>query len=337
MSDNSHIQWTDATWPITTGCTEAGPDCLHCYARQHSWRLAHNPNRKVAQAYQNVTTKTSNGRVQWTGTLNCLAERLDWPLKWKQPRRIFVANMSDLFHEDVPFSFIDQVFAVIFLCPQHTFQVLTKRPKRMMEYFTPESASRVSRIAHSLVVDGKAGDRRQDFATSVNYFWPLSHVWIGTSVGTQKAAAERIPLLQKVPAAVRFLSCEPLLEQVYLGQYLTSPNLDWIHAWEKELKSDLNGVRYLPLPSGAGIPVEKNIHWVIVGGESGHNARPCSLDWIHEIVQQCRDAGIAVYIKQLGTAWAKQSGNRMDSKGGNPEVWPADLRVREFPTFGYPG
>lgn len=223
MSDNSHIQWTDATWPITTGCTEAGPDCLHCYARQHSWRLAHNPNPKVAKPYQDATTKTSNGRVAWSSTIKCLPERLDWPLKWKQPRRIFVANMSDLFHLDVPFSFIDQVFAVMSVCPPHTFQVLTKRLQRMVEYFTPESASRVSRIASQMLLDGKAGNRIQDFATSVDNFWPLSHVWLGTSVGTQKAASERIPLLLKVPAAVRFLSCEPLLEKINIAKFLWEP------------------------------------------------------------------------------------------------------------------
>lgn len=301
MSDNTNIEWTDCTWSITAGCTEAGPECTNCYAKIDSWRLAHNPNPKVSEPYQNVTAKTSNNRVRWSGTIKCLPERLDWPLKWKKPRRIFVANMSDLFHSDVPFSFIDQAFAVMALCPHHQFQLLTKRSQLLLQYITERP---YNLIYDQIVRWGKllqlnpANYPLVDCTPSYMH-WPLPNVWLGISVGTQQAAEKRMPHiaeLSKFSKIITFVSAEPLLAYV-----------------------NFQFERY---------PVK----WLILGGESGIHARLCNPNWIRSGLQQAEAFGVAKFVKQLGTVWAKESGTyRLNSKGGNPEVWPFDLRIREFP------
>lgn len=266
-------------------------------------------------------------------------ERLTVPLKWRKPRRVLV---GDLFHEDVPDEFLDRVFAVMALTPQHTYQVLTKRPERMRAYLTWRDNHRVlnRRGAIQNQLDFQSTQPRTVIAD-----WPLPNVWLGTSVENQEAADERIPHLLATPAAVRFLSCEPLLEGVDLDHpvgtagRMTFP-LDQTKTWGLTAYADHN----------PGF-----IDWVIVGGESGPGARPCDLGWIRDIVGQCRVAGVPVFVKQLGAkptgdwfapnnpprvgrpgAWkpVRTAGRwRLgDRKGGAPSEWPEDLRVREWPS-----
>ncbi len=152
MSDNTSIEWTDASWPVVSGCNRVSAGCDHCYAIRESNRLAGNPNPKVSAVYAGAVTRR-NGRLDWSGTVRCLPERLDWPLKWRKPRRIFVGNMGDLFHERVSDEFIDRVFATMALAPRHTFQILTKRAKRMCEYCSaPGTPSRVAKEIDKLKV-----------------------------------------------------------------------------------------------------------------------------------------------------------------------------------------
>jgi protein gp37 len=216
-----------------------------------------------------------------------------------------VNSVSDLFHESVPDEWIDKIFAVMALTPQHTYQILTKRPERMRAYISGEStAERVRSQAFQLYSSGynlgtpgaytywlHSGDGARSF-TNYNCPFPLVNAWLGVSVENQQAADERIPILLDTPAAVRFLSCEPLLGLLDLSSYLS------------------------------------RLNWTITGGESGSNARPCELAWIESIVKQCRDAGVACWVKQLGTncrGWSSSG------KGDNPEHWPASIQVQQFP------
>jgi protein gp37 len=232
------------------------------------------------------------------------------PLHWKKPRRVFVNSMSDLFHETVPDEFIDRVLAVMALCSQHTFQVLTKRAERMCRYMAPMDryfgdggpACVMTEIVRAFE---ESTGRRFLYPHADKVAKPLSNVWLGVSCEDQQRADERIPWLLKTPAAVRFVSAEPLLETVEL---------------------DLSGV-----------------HWVIVGGESGHRARPCNAAWIRDIILQCRSAGVACFVKQLGSEPRPSHAPSdvavrflKDKKGGDPAEWPADLRVREFPASPAP-
>jgi protein gp37 len=240
-------------------------------------RLAGNPNEKVAATYAGLTM-IQNGRVNWTGKVRELPDRLDQPRRWRRPRRIFVNSMSDLFHEDVSDHFIWRVFTEMRATPRHQFQVLTKRPERMQKLLRDWT----NRHAVLMV-------EMRDFCVQ----WPPLNVWLGTSVEDQKRADERIPYLQATPAAVRFLSVEPLLEPVDLGTL-------------------------------------EGIHWVIVGGESGHRARACKEEWVRSVVEQCRSAGVPCFTKQMGSDWAHTHGAK-HSKGGDIDEWPEDLQVREYP------
>jgi protein gp37 len=200
MSEHSAIGWTDATWPIVAGCTYESPGCSNCWAVRDSWRLAHNPHDKVRRMFEGTVKKTEDAKLVWTGLVRPLPERLDWPVKWKAPRRIFVSNMSDLFHPAVPFEFVDEVYAVMRRCDRHTYQVLTKHAGRLHEYVTTRNAA------------------------------VLANVWHGVTVEDQKRADERIPLLLQTPSAVRWISAEPLLEPVDLRTWLGRGRIDWIVA-----------------------------------------------------------------------------------------------------------
>jgi protein gp37 len=259
MSGRSKIQWTDRTWNPVRGCSRVSAGCERCYAERLAYRF-----NGPAQPYEGLTRMTRYGPV-WTGKLRLVPEVLQEPLRWRKPCRVFVNSMSDLFHEAVPQEFIDRVFSVMAEARLHIFQILTKRPGRMLE------------IA-----------RRHA---------PLSNVWLGVSVENQAMADERIPLLLDTPAAVRFLSVEPLLGPVNIFRR--------------------NGC----VPIG----------WVIVGGESGPGARPCDVEWIRDLVCQCRGADVPAFVKQLGTQPLGLEYCLRDHKGGNPAEWPEHLRVREYP------
>ena len=336
----SNIEWTDTTWNPVVGCTPVSPGCLNCYAATMARRLeamgraeyaprvepaamgtpydAHTPEKTIRIA------EVRGGRAVFTGDVRTVPERLTDPLKWRKPRRVFVNSMSDLFHEAVSFEFVDRVFAVMALCLQHTFQVLTKRPERMAEYLALRVGKGASIIYSLEEWDSERPRTNIDDAISRLNAAPLPNVWLGTSVERQQEADERIPHLLKWPAAVRFLSCEPLLGPVDLSSHWLLDSLDWV-----------------------------SLDWVIVGGESGATARPCDVGWIRGIVRQCRAAKVPVFVKQLGKhprelagagepmpmAWIWDDGGEQierwykpaDRKGGDPAEWPEDLRVREFP------
>jgi protein gp37 len=247
MSDKSAIEWTDASWNPVTGCTEVSPGCDHCYAKTFAERFRGVEGHPYEQGFDPKL---------WP-------DRLEVPLRWRRPRRVFVNSMSDLFHDSVPDEFIREVFAVIGKANQHQFQVLTKRPGRMA----------------SLLARGVVGEYLGEFG-------PLPNAWLGTSVEDQRWADIRIPKLLETPAAVRFLSCEPLLGPIDLA----SPgHLDVKNAGAK-------------------------VDWVIVGGESGHGARPMDRGWVRQLRDQARDAGVAFFFKQWGGRTPKAGGRELDGR-----------------------
>lgn len=307
---NSPIQWTDVTLNAIVGCDYVSTGCLHCYAatlhnrRYLAWKRGTFPT--APQQYHQPFK-----RVQ------LLPERLLTPFKWRKPQKVFFNSMSDLWHEDVPDWFIARSWALMALTPQHTYQILTKRPERMRDWLmrADESEIQASIMAASVDLLSPLPWRQRDkyYAKLIdNWQWPLPNVWLGVSVEDQAAADERIPLLLQTPAAVRFISAEPLLGPVDLGPWV----FDWttLHKWS----------------DGSDAP---RLDWVIIGGESGPHARAMNARWAESLVAQCREADVAVFMKQLGTVWAKSLGLK-DRHGGDMAQWPADLyglRVREFP------
>lgn len=200
----SRIEWTEETWNPIIGCTRCSPACDHCYAVRMAHRLGSNPQ---TPQYKGLTRMTPDG-PDWTGEVRCLEAELSRPLKWRKPRKIFVGSMTDLFHPNVPFEFLDRIFAVMSLCPQHTFQVLTKRPERMREYM--ERGNRGQLEALSKEVGAKQG-----------YLpWPLPNVWLGTTIWDQPSADKNIPELLGCPAAVRYVSAEPMIGEVDLSKWV---------------------------------------------------------------------------------------------------------------------
>ena len=272
MADTTAIEWTDATWQPITGCTVVSPGCTHCYAmRLAGTRLKDHPSRK------GLTKDGPNGPV-WTGEVRLNEQWLDQPLRWRKPRRIFVCAHGDLFHESVPDEWIDRVFAVMALAREHTFQVLTKRPERAREYLAQVAAERdMQRWANAAVE--LANDPCACHAIE-DADWPLSNVWLGTSI-EGPAYWPRAVRLKETPAAVRFLSIEPLIEGL-----------------------------------GTHVRIVDDMDWVIVGGESGPNARPMEPEWAREIRDQCRRASVPFFMKQM----AKKASI------------PNELMIREWPT-----
>lgn len=262
MSDKTDIGWTESTWNPVRGCTKISPGCTHCYASTFAERWRGIPGHPYEQGFD----------------LRLVPEKLSEPLKWKKPRRIFVNSMSDLFHEGVPDEFIDQVFAVMALAKQHTFQVLTKRPERMAKYCNSMDRSRLD-DACGQFVDGCRfhGDLPP---------WPTPHVHLGVSVESQKYADERIPFLLRTPAKVRFLSVEPMLGPVDLSVQMNYKNGFFKNVHELE-------------SCGKIYPRRSDIDWVIVGAESGPGRRPMQLEWAESLVDQCATAGVPVFVKQL--------------------------------------
>lgn len=251
MSATSTIEWTDATWNPVTGCTKVSPGCAHCYAETFAERWRGVPGHHFEKGFDLVLRP----------------DKLDLPLHWTKPRRIFVTSMGDLFHKDVPEEFIRAVFGVMAQARQHTFQLLTKRPERMREVLTRWQK-------HGLTLREGCGV-------------VLPNVWLGTSVENQATAIERIPLLIKTPAAIRFLSCEPLLGPVSLV------NLHKPSNWRASLSSNTRLEAY------------KHIDWMIVGGESGPGARPMQPDWARGLRSECQETGTPFFFKQWG-AWAPE-------------------------------
>lgn len=205
MADKSAIEWTDATWNPIVGCSVVSPGCANCYAM----RLAGTRLKETAK-YKGLTQPSKAGPV-WTGEVRRWDKAFDEPLRWRAPRMIFVNSEGDLFHEDVPDEWIDRVFAVIHMAPHHTYQILTKRPKRMREYI-------------NAVGTGNRFIAERDGLFNDAGPWPLPHVWLGVSAERQQEFDERWPELAATDAAVRFVSYEPALGLLKLG----SARPDWV-------------------------------------------------------------------------------------------------------------
>ena len=292
MGDKSKIEWTEATWNPTVGCSVISPGCTNCYAMKMAARIeamaigqtTKNGSPGLAPTYYAGTTQPSKAGPVWTGKLALAPEDVLFkPLRWKRPRMIFVNSMSDLFHESVPDEWIDRVFAVMALCPQHTFQVLTKRAGRMCVYLSEnDMAARVAPIGAAMMEDS---DR--NYSALRWQQWPLPNVWLGVSTEDQKRADERIPHLLETPAAIRFVSAEPLLGPIDLT-HIDLPGGD-------------EEIFPLGWPAGRDDqPCHPFLDWVIVGGESGPNARPMHPDWARSIRDQCQAAGVPFFFKQWG-------------------------------------
>lgn len=315
--NKTSIEWTDSTWNPIRGCSRVSEGCRNCYAERMATRFT-----KPGLAYEGLAV-FQNGHPHWTGKIQFVEKHLLDPLRWgpvfegiangtgtlkrkehrdgtvtvtrERPRRIFVNSMSDLFHENVTDEMRDRIFAVMALRPQHTFQVLTKRPARMLEYFANDmhgmrwldawdklpNVPKSARASVTEVIDGK-----------------LPNVQLGVSVENQATADERIPLLLQTPAAARFISAEPLLGPIDLSilprpfKFHQSP-----YGWERWLA--------------------RHLHWAIVGGESGPGARQMNAAWARSLRDQCVAAGIPYFFKQWG-AWVPTSDPKIAAARGIP-------------------
>ncbi|OLS99363.1 hypothetical protein BJF90_39320 [Pseudonocardia sp. CNS-004] len=300
------IEWTDRTWNPVTGCTKVSPGCDRCYAENIARRFAGSP------AFPNGFDVTLR------------PERLAQPRGWRKPARVFVNSMSDLFHADVPDAFIARVWAVMAATPRHTYQVLTKRHGRMRALLSSPS------FGHLVAEEGRRhviGCQQDWVAVGAMLAHdvlslpdgrgrvvprPLPNVWVGVSAEDQRRAELRIPALLGTPAAVRFVSAEPLLGPIDLSRWLGIERYDSF-GWGEEMFAALNG------------RVGGGLHWLIVGGESGPGARPMRPAWARDLVEQCHAAHVPVFVKQLGSAHGPH-------KGSDTATWPPELRVREWPT-----
>lgn len=295
----SKIEWTDKAWNPMTGCQIISEGCRYCYAKDFAERMKHNTQPSIAKRYRNGFGPTFHPDV------------LGKPLHWTKPRRVFVCSMSDLFHSSFTNEQIAAVFGVMAACPQHTFQVMTKRPERMLEWFEwfgkavgsrairtrLHAAINICQTHSGLYHHGKPVYIAQDVQ------WPLPNVWIGVTVENQVAADERIPLLLQVPAAVRFLSCEPLIGPVLLpndsltcdccGNLPETVNVNdeiYCKRCHEDDPDDASTIY------GGCLSID----WVIAGGGSGSKARPSHPDWFRALRDQCQAAGVPFFFKQWG-------------------------------------
>jgi protein gp37 len=354
MADTT-ISWTDRTWNPVTGCDRVSPGCDNCYALTLAKRLKAMEGKRIqlgkldpGQAkYQNDgDPRTSGPGFKVTTHEDALTE----PLRHHAPTKWFVPSMGDLFHAQVPDEFIARVFIVMALAGQHTFQIPTKRPKRMRDLLS-------SPRWRDLLQEADGWACRLDLPIPAGKFlkvrawiygsgdWrdpvtPLSNVWLGTSVENQKYASIRVPLLiaRRLPATVRFLSCEPLLGPVDLSRWMTTGHTDWQCSGCLRF---FTGPHRLVCPNcdrvgywtgshaGNGRPNGQPIGWVIAGGESGRGARPMHLDWARQLRDQCAAAGVPFHFKQLGTQLATELG--IAGKGDDFDALPAEFQIREYP------
>lgn len=257
MPNKTKIEWTERTWSPVTGCSKISEGCANCYASAMTrrfwkqWGCEAPPNHFVVKLHP---------------------ERLEEPLRIKKPTVFFVCSMADLFHEDVPDEFIDQVFAVMALCPQHTFQILTKRPQRMLKYCSQYREQQIRSIWSDI------GLYAQTNPSVMRYVQVLPNVWLGVSAENQRTADERIPLLLQTPAALRFVSCEPLISKI-----------DLCHEWGA-------------FQDGNNTPFRKKIinglDLCLCGAETGQKARPCHPDWVRSLRDQCQSSGTPFFLKK---------------------------------------
>lgn len=265
---STKIQWTDETWNPIIGCSKISPGCVNCYAETMATRLAAMSIKKVIPSL-NGYPEIIFGR-KWNGKVVFMQQAISKPLAWRKPRKIFVCSMGDLFHESVPFEWIDMVMAIIACTPHHTYQILTKRPDRMAEYFSCSKDMLISRWENAIYKMGIC-DKNDDLDSVVCYIynrsereWPLNNVWLGVTAENQEQANKRIPILLQIPSVIKFVSIEPMIDYVRL-------------------------VRFLP-----------ELHWVICGGESGQNARPINPDWVRNLRDACEDYERPFFFKSWG-------------------------------------
>ena len=280
MADKSKIEWCDASWSPVVGCTKVSAGCENCFAEKMAVRLAAMYRKdsikyKHLEKYDYVIT---NGK--WNGKIFCDESALDKPLHWKKPRMVFVCSMSDLFHKSVPYEFIDKVFDTMLSCPQHTFQLLTKRPEIALDYYQSVKSD-VAEVGEPSLIEY------------------AENIWFGWTAENQPMMDLRTPIGLQIPAAVLFVSIEPMLEDMSLNMWVSES--------------------------------ESLIDWVIVGCESGHGARYCPEKNIRNVVTQCKDAGVPIFVKQMhiyGMDW------RMNKAIKDVNLLPKDLHVRENPKGG---
>lgn len=329
MSNGTKIEWTDESWNPTRGCRRVSEGCRNCYAEGVAARFC-----GEGLPYEGLAEMTEKG-PRWTGEGMFVPKVLDAPLRWTRPRMVFVNSMSDLFFEEFTFSQIAAVFGVMAAAKQHTFQVLTKRPERALEFFAwlDECADDlVGLCTQNQVKEWWRGNALRVAAskitpheklTEVVTQWPLPNVWMGVSAENQDTANERVPKLLEMPAAVRFVSAEPLLGPINFKSIVDE-------------KADIDAIRgerawhSKPVLAPFTFRFCEKLDWIIVGGESGKGAREMEVSWVEEILDDARGSDTRVFVKQMGKVWAKQNGSS-DSKGGDMEDWPEHIRVRQFP------
>lgn len=338
------IQWADKVWNPIAGCSIHSPGCAGCYAMPMAARLEamsiayeaeHGGDPGPLEHYRGLTKPTKAGPV-WTGKIAVAPDSIFLaPLKWRKPVRIFVNSMSDLFHEAVPDAVIDQIFRTMSAASHHTFLVLTKRAERMRAYLSDPTLHGRVRF-----------ESRPP--------WPLPNVWLGVSVEDQRRFNERVACLIDTPAALRWISAEPMIGPIDMTK------LPMFSVIDPESVSFFDSLRAEPKTYSfrRGAPTFKPLDFVVAGGESGRGARPLYLSWIRGLREQCVSAGVPIFIKQLGKScvmdrtdaatpvalgagWDSLSpGSELgivrfrDSHGGDPAEWPRDMRVREFPNMG---
>ncbi len=322
MADRTTIEWTDASWNPFRGCRRVSTGCEHCYAERIAARFS-----DEGLAFFGLAVRGQGGG-RWTGETQVALDHLEDPLRWRRPRRVFVNSMSDTFYDGFPDSWIDTLFAVMAVCPRHTFQVLTKRASRMRRYMTnPSTPARVHAKIAALGAPAFATDD-----------WPLPNVWLGVSVEDQETADSRVPELLWTPAAVRFLSCEPLLGPLDLSFYLCWPtadrcvghceHCDWIGPSDQIYECwDDTGDCQLLCPAchhAVDQPDLDGLSWVIAGGESGPGARPMDIAWVETIARQCAASNTAFFMKQLSQASSHEYKVY--------DQFPPSIRVRQYPT-----
>jgi len=308
------IPWCDETWNPVRGCTRVSRGCEQCYAEKIAARFCGEPGSPFY-------TFARQGPARWTGKVELVPEKLEEPIHWRKPRRVFVNSMSDLFHERLSNEDIAAVFGVMGFCSHLTFQVLTKRPERMKRWFEwlegKDRPRELWRIPPALFLPANV------VVAPGN--WPLPNVWLGVSVEDQTTADARIPVLLETPAALRFVSYEPALGPVDFER-------------EAPVNTNRGPKSVQPLYCAEANGVGK-LGWIIVGGESGPKARPFDVARAFSVVEQCRRAGVPCFVKQLGAypildpRYVRPGATRRlrDRAGADPSEWPEDLRVREFP------
>lgn len=302
----SKISWTDETWNVVVGCTKCSPGCKYCYAERMAFRLACMGQEKYQKVIRGRGTLEEDCKPEWTGEIYCDESVLNKPLRWKKPRRIFVVSMGDLFHGAVPFGFIHKVLRVIEQCEQHTFQILTKRPKIAYDFFGGTNGAGLSAP-------------------------PLPNLWLGITAENQKAAYERIPILLQIPAAIHFVSIEPML--------------GWIELWKSNRLKTHNFLKQDGLVekeqlcgafgeiSQVNITVKTGkLDWVIIGCESINGKAGRFQDGFNEaainLVGQCKAAGVSPFVKQVSY---KGKVLKRNPDGTYPKGWSEELQVQECP------